>query len=348
MKLKIFLTILFIALATVGGFYYYKNINTSNNSNINNTNPVTNQIYTPANNDTQALNESNLILYIATESGNQTIYALDDTNLTKQLIYSDKDSDIKLKSARSITNTNQNILATFSLPETDSSQSLYFIDANSTDYKTELSSNFNSATTPVVNSDATKIAYATFSNTRFDYGFKLVVSDLGNLQAKDELTNDTNSIANIAFSLNGNTLYYTKGSPVAGAGLYSYNLITRQESQLYDLKKTEAIYSLASLGNDKIAFSKGPVGQNELNKSEIFILNSDGTNLTQLTNNNLHENFLISNTDATKIAYLAINYDDNTTYINKTGDIHELLIGAKQDNDLQVEAQSLIGYKDSK
>lgn len=344
MQNKVFLIILILAVLSVGGFYYLKNTNKQKNNNENNQ-PVQNQIYTPTATTNQPENTGDLFLYISTESDNHVIYSLNDSTNEKQLVYSDADNDIKLKSARSITATNQNILATFGLQDENSVQSLYFIDSNSVNYKTELASNFASATTPVVNSDATKIAYATFSNTRFNYGFKLVISDLGNLQAKDELTNDPNSIANIIFSPDGNTVYFTKGSPVAGAGLYKYNLSTREEKLLYDLQKSEAIYSLTPLGNDKIAFSKGAIGANLLNQSEIFILNSDGTNLTQLTNNNYHENFLIANNKATKIAYLAIDYKNNTASVNQAGEIHELLIDSKQDSNLQITADSLIGFK---
>ncbi|MCL5795494.1 MAG: hypothetical protein M1338_03990, partial [Patescibacteria group bacterium] len=222
-------------------------------------------------------------------------------------------------------------------------QSLWVVNTGKGE-KTELINNFASSVPPAISGDGKKVAYTVFSNAERDYGFTLLVSAIDGLN-KVKLDNDGFSISCLAFSPNNDYVAYTKStdnSKVRSA-IYKSKVDGTEVKEIYQTGEKEIIYSL-DWTNDQIAFSKGPTGNNNLNKSEIYTITDDGKNLKQITNNDYHENFINFSADGKNIAYLAITYEDNPQTAAKSGEIHIYSLEDKKDNNLNQQTDRIIGW----
>lgn len=287
------------------------------------------------------LSGSVVFLSLNTEANN--IYAIDPTDKTKKIVFTDKDESLKIKQCQSVTFDGKKILATLADKNEQFLSSLWFINTDGKGEKKELTQNFASPTAPIISPDAKKIAYTVFSNVEANYGFSLIVANSDNSN-KQTLAQDTSSIANFAFSPDSAYIFYAKGTELGKAGLFKTKIASGDSQNIYSLKAKEAIYSTTVGKDNLVAISLGPIGNNMLNKSEIYLMDNNGKNMRKITENNAHENFLSFSSDGKRLAYLSIKYEDDAKKANIPGEIYVSASDGKNPQSLGQEADNIIGW----
>jgi Tol biopolymer transport system component len=316
---KTFLVFILIILIAGSAIYLYGKNKTHKDSDRVSVTPTTTD-NTLKESATNKINVTGSIVYTATSSDNTDIYSITLMDGTKKKIFTDQDENSKITQMQSITKDGKSILTTLVSKSDDTDSSLWFINTSKGE-KNKLIDNFASSSAPITSGDGKKIAYSLFSNVERDYGFTLLVSDISGLN-KVKIDNDSFAMSLAAFSPSNDYLIYVKNvENNTKSTIYKSKIDGTQTKEIYQSNNKEIIYSL-DWSNDVIAFSKGPMGNNNLNKAEIFTISDDGKNLS----------------------YLAITYEENPKNASKTGEIHILNLEDNQDSNLGQETDRIIGW----
>jgi TolB protein len=183
-------------------------------------------------------------------------------------------------------------------PGSFSDQWAYVINADGTGVTPLISRPWLSAA-PQISDDGSKVALVAFVDS--DYEVFVVNSDGTGLK---QLTNNTTFDHNPSISSDGSRIAFMSNSDIFVINSDGTGLI-----QLTNATATEATISEPSISGDgsKIAFISDEglveIDGEPVFLSEIFVVNSDGTGLTQVTNNTLRETQLSINYDGSKIAF---------------------------------------------
>jgi Tol biopolymer transport system component len=207
----------------------------------------------------------------------------------------------------------------------------YVINADGTGVITLLSRPSLSAA-PQISDDGSKVAMSSFVGS--DSELFVVNSDGTGLK---QLTDNAVSDFRPSISSDGRKIAF-----ISNFDIYVINSDGTGLTQLTNATETEATVSEPSISGDgsKIAFisDEGPVevdGQPVYPNSEIFVVNSDGTGLTQVTNNTQREMQPSINYDGSKITFSSYTQAPNNEIfvVNSDGtELQQITQSAKTDS----------------
>jgi Tol biopolymer transport system component len=279
------------------------------------------------------------IVFLSKSSDENAIYMLTSKEGSKK-IYTDKDEDLKIKSAFSVTNDGK-ILALMGSADQEFGGSLYLIDTTSAGKKDKLIDVFASTDSPMISPDGKKIAYTLFNNSEIDYGFTLYVMNRDG-SGKQKIISDASQIKILTWNDKSDKIAYLKGDTSNENSIFVSDLVGTKVKLVTSFK--EKIYS-ASWANSNFIVSKGPIDSGSVNKAEVFEFDESGKNLKRLTNDDKFSGFAFISTDGKFLIYANIEYSNSVDF-TKTGEIGILNL---QTNDYKKigEANYLIGWLNS-
>lgn len=336
----LFFSLLLVIFIAIVGYTLGKNINPTNNSNSSNTNNSipTNSTKTTdqTKSTTQAFDVKGKIAYFNRDSSGTDIYTV-VYNQQPRKVYTDKDEDLKIKSAESLTSSGK-VLSVMAAKDQEFGGSLYLIATDSSAKKDKLVDQFASTQAPAISPNSKYIAYVLFDNSEANYGFSLYImkSDGTN---KLRLAQDSANIKIFSWSSDSKQIAFLKGSETNSSNIYLASIDGSDAKELTSFK--EKIYWL-SWATDGIVLSKGPNDQSQLNKSELYKMDNNGKNLKRLTNNDSFENYPYVSPDGKFITFLTVNYDKNVD-VNKSGNI-EIIDQSGQNQNKITEGNYIIGW----
>lgn len=275
------------------------------------------------------------IVYLTRDSKGSDIYTV-SVNSQPQKVFTDKDEDLKIKSAQSLTLSGK-ILTEMASVDQQFGSSLYFIYTDGSGKKEKIVEEFASTQSPIISPNGKKIAYIVFSNAEADYGFSLYVMN-NDGSNKQKITNDSSGLHILSWNPESNQLAFLKGNDPKQSIIYTADLKGDQAKELISFK--EKVYSL-DWEKQGFVFTKGPTEQ-EINKVEVFKMDSDGKNTKRLTNNETHENFCYFSQNGKTIGYLSVKYDNNIDN-TKTGEINTIDLNGENGKKI-AEGNYLIGW----
>jgi len=276
------------------------------------------------------------IVYLAKSSDENNIGAISKNNEAKT-IFTDKDEDLKIKSAASITAKGK-VLALMASGNQEFGGSLFLIDVANPGSKEKLMDQFASTQPPVISPNGKKIAYLLFSNVETDYGFSLYIMDSDG-KNKQKLTGDPTNLKILSWNPESTKISYLKGDASKESIINYYDINTNKEDKITSFK--EKLYFL-NWNSHNIIFSKGPTQESDINKAEIYKMDTDGKNLKRLTTNEEHDSFCFVSPDGKIFTYLENNYEKNVD-TNKSGGLFIQGLNSDKNKNL-IEANSIIGW----
>lgn len=252
-------------------------------------------------------------LFVLSQSAtNNEIDAINIVTKQKQVIFSDKGSDKKIKLVSPVTGNGDSVVMLLG-NDLDPAGQLIAVSGDGSGKKTTLSSNFVSTDAPIVSPDHTKLALVSFSNADPHYGFTLVYMNIDGKNRKD-LATDASGISQLAFSPDGKQIAFVKG---ASANASEIDVVTIESG------KVDTLYA----AKDKIIadFDWSPVGplvmtavgadKKASKLSEVYLVDPKTKVVAQITKAGKSARTPKVAPDATGLAY--IQSDD----INKPGQI---------------------------
>lgn len=330
-KTLFFSLIMFLFIIVAG--YYLGNANNNQNLNTNSSTKPTSSDSTFST-ETASLSIKGSVIYASKTSDSTDIYSVSSSGEPKK-VYTDKDEDVKIKSAQSITNSGK-ILAVMGAATQEFGGSLYLIYTDGSGKKDKLIDEFASTQAPIISSNGKKIAYIIFSNAESDYGFTLFVmnSDGSN---KQQIATSATGLKILSWNSDNNKIIFINGESSQKSDIYAADLSGAKASEITSFK--EKVYSL-NWNSKNIILTKGPTAKDEINKSEAYQMDFDGKNITRLTNDDMFENFCFASPNNDATACLTVKYDQNVD-INKTGNI--TIIAGNNKKDI-AEGNYIIGW----
>lgn len=329
----VFFTLIFMVIIIGLGVALASTINKKKSSNTSSPSSQNNSDVTVK--DSSA-NYSGTVVYAAKTSNGTDIYTISASSAAKK-VFTDKDEDNKIKSAKSITSSGK-VLAVMAPAGQEFGGSLYLISTDGSGKKEQIINEFASTQAPLISPDGKKIAYLVFSNVEADYGYALYVenSDGSNKQL---VSKDPSGLDILSWNKDSSKIVYAKGNLNQNYDLYIGDAKTLNEKKISSFK--EKIYSL-DWGKDKFILSKGPTAQGQINKAELFTMDEDGKNLKRISQNEVFENFPKFSPSNDLISYVNVTYDNNMD-INKSGQI-DISDTAGQNIKTISEGNYLIGW----
>ena len=326
---SLFLIMILAVFIIIIGIYFGKYDNSVQNN-------LGNQDSEAVNNDT--INFGNFkgnIVYLSKSTEGTDLFKVGNDKKPINF-YTDRDDEIKIKSAASMTLKGK-ILAVMGSENQEFGGSLYLIDTTQIGNKEKLIDQFASTDVPIISPNGNKIAYTIFSNIESDYGFSLYSMNPDGSN-KFKITGDDISIKILSWSSNGSNISYTKGDTSKASKIYVYDFTAGKEKELIEFK--EKIYSL-SWSSDGFIFSKGSSGDNDINKAEIFKMDENTKNIKKITSDDKHNNFGYYSPDMTLITYLSVVYEKNVD-LTRSGEI--VIANISGDFEKIADANTIIGW----
>ncbi|MGM0607930.1 MAG: TolB family protein [Candidatus Muiribacteriota bacterium] len=183
------------------------------------------------------------------------------------------------------------------MPYAASNSRIYFVYSNSLksvsfsgqDIRTELTFNEKNVKFPAVNEDATKIVFS--SNRDTNQNFELFIADLDESgrvvsDSVEKLTSGENDYYARFSKANDNIIFF-RDNRSGQSNIYKLEFDTMNLISLVELY--DNTYPVFSTDGSKIFF----VSDRSDNLGEIFVMNSDGTDIRRLTDNSIKERFLV-------------------------------------------------------
>lgn len=277
------------------------------------------------------------LIYAIKDKNFVDIYSYDFKLAKSSKIFTDRDEKEKIRSLTNLTATGK-VLALIAPPDEEFIGDLYLLDTDGSGQKTKLWDNFASPQPAIISPDGQKIAYLLFSNSESDFGFKLIIADLGGSNKK-QLMSDSANLLLYCWSPDSKKVIYSKGQNLE---VYSLDINSLKEEKVYS-PNNEQIYALNYTPSQEIVISKGPRGNNTFNQAEIFLLDKN-KNLGQLSSNNqLYDTYPFFD-DQGNLAYLSSNYStENADALYQLGKIQLWNDGQSQEI---TSANQVIGWRD--
>ena len=232
-RLTVFLLIA-ITLVSIG-IYISNYSQISNKSELSSTNNENSSL------DQKVVAANGNIFYAKIIDGNTEIYQI-LSDKTEKLIYKDNDESDKIKYILGLTNLDE-IIAFMSPKDANFIGSLYNISPKG---KLKLDFQFATYQSPAISPDGNTIAYVTFSNVEFDYGFKLLVSDTNGENIVKISQIDT-PISDFSFSDDSSKIAYQLGNAI-----YIYDLISSSNEKIYLFQEDATLVHLYWNNNSNI------------------------------------------------------------------------------------------------
>lgn len=336
---QIYGTIIFVLMVSIASYFFYVKSPQKNQT----ANQTSGQTQSAADENltsqeqTQSQTSDKLIYGVRTSSG-VDLFSFNPQNNEKKKIFTDKDEQIKLKGASSVTSDGKNILAVMGDPGTDFIGSLYSISTDGKGTLKKILDSFASPSTPVISPDGQKIAAILFSNLDQNYGFTLYTMNLDG-SSKQELTKSEDGISSPTWGKDGKFISYIKiegsKSTISKIGNNSEN-----EEKIYETEN-ENLFALSQF-NNVFVFIKSPKGQNSQGLSEIYTLDEKGGQAKKITSNSLFENYPVLSLDGSKLAFLSVS-EEPANLIEKSGQLR-LANSDGSDDKVVTDANFIIGW----
>ncbi len=259
------------------------------------------------------------LYYVTLNQSNREIQRIDIATKNKQTLYSDRDQDKKISSAR-LTRSGDTIVMVLSKADDPAGQ-LVSISTEGTGKKTVLTDKFLSTTNPEISPDQSKLAFTSFSNAEPNYGFSLMISDIDG-QHRKELVRDSSGIAQLAFSPDGKQIAFIKGGAAGNNQIAVVSIESSKVSSLYEFKdKLIEEFDWSPTGIVTItAASKSNTLTGSSNQSEVYLVDPKTKEAVQLTKNNQPERSPRIAPDGSAIAFIQLK-TEKTADPTKPGEI---------------------------
>lgn len=165
---------------------------------------------------------------------------------------------------------------------TDSDKNIYQIDANQGAAVQQITNTSQIETTPIYSHDNNQVFFSKgeYSNVTNSYRYYIWSFD-----RKTSIVSQFCEGFSPCMSLNGKTLYFTRNNKESGLGeIWSINLETGQETQiLSDVERGFSTPKISPNGKTLLITGSTLATKNRYENLDLYTINIDGTNLTQLT-----------------------------------------------------------------
>lgn len=274
-------------------------------------------------------------LYLVSRtSGTTEIIAVEVITKDKKTLFSDKNSDQKVKLVSSLPASGDSVILLLG-NDIDPAGQLVAIATDGSGKKTVLTDQFLSTDPPVVSPDRTKLGLVSFSNAEPNFGFTLVLTDV-NGKNKQELAKDQSGIAHLAFSPDGKQIAFVKGAAASSSEIDVVTIASAKTEILYTAKdKIIEDFDWSLVG--PLVVTMTTPDKKAAKQSEVYVVDPKTKSTIQVTKNGKSERSPKIAPDAQGLAFIQSN--DPT----KAGDVIITLPNGDQPVTLTT-ANQIIGW----
>lgn len=256
------------------------------------------------------------IIFLKKDGSAKTIYKSGLDGEAAQEIYSDSRSEAKIKALAGIANDGKRI---YLLMTTDQDDGLTLAELSTESAPTLklLKANISGGSIFQLSPTGGGFVEVVFSNAEKEFGSTVSLTNFSD-EKKETLFHSQETINIINFSADAKKLAVVKPGTSGGSQIIILDLQSKETQGLYS---TDELIASVDFESDKTVFAQMPTGQDKANQAEIYSVDSEGKNVTRLTDNNFNESQISLDPDSKYIAYVKVSFPDGKVIPEAQGNI---------------------------